>query len=189
MIKIPSDITMIVLDMDGTIYRKQRMVRYMLRKQWRHFPKLIAERRWRKAQRKALRTGGDMPQMPVSEEWYRQSYLPSMVEVIREHYTPQAWLQPLLEQCKHRNIPVIILSDYEAVTDKLQALGLDASAFAAVLATGEMGTIKPDKRLGERVQQALHAETIDWRHVLFVGDRPDTDGLLAQALGAQFIQV
>ena len=196
-IPIPDDITAVVLDLDGTIYRKPKMALYMLLKQWCHLPSLIAERRWRKAQRKALREGKLMPSMPVSEQWYRQNYLPSMVDIIAKHYQPQPWLQPLISECKRRHIQLIILSDYEAATAKLQALGIDPKLFDLILSTGDFSTIKPDPQLGEIIagyllsgqSDATHKKNnaaIIWQHVLFIGDREDTDGMLAHALGAQF---
>lgn len=195
-IPIPDDIKVVVLDMDGTIYRKPRMAWYMICKQWRNLPSLIAERRWRKAQRKALLTGLEMPNMPVSTNWYRTSYLPSMMQIITKHYTVQPWLQSLLEECKRRGINIAILSDYEAVEEKLHTLELNPADFDAILATGDFDTIKPDKRLGAILLHHLYPSTTDtnnaafnWRQVLFIGDREDTDGQLAHALGAQFIKV
>lgn len=189
-ITIPENIAVVVLDLDGTIYRKPRIGLYMFAKQWRHLPLLIAERRWRKAQRQALVTGGVMPPRPVPELWYRTSYLPSMVDVIAKHYKPALWLQPLMDECKQREVPVVILSDYEAVTEKLRVLGLQPEAFDAILASGDFGTIKPDPKLGEILAAHISKNAaVNWQQVLFIGDRQDTDGLLAQALGAQFILV
>lgn len=189
-ITIPENIAVVVLDLDGTIYRKPRIGLYMFAKQWRHLPLLIAERRWRKAQRQALVTGGVMPPRPVPELWYRTSYLPSMVDVIAKHYKPALWLQPLMDECKQREIPIVILSDYEAVTEKLRVLGLQPEAFDAILASGDFGTIKPDPKLGEILAAHISKNAaVNWQQVLFIGDRQDTDGLLAQALGAQFILV
>ena len=186
---IPERVAVVVLDLDGTIYRKPRMAWYMLRKQWRHLPSLIAERRWRKAQRNALKQGKPMPPMPVPEQWYRNSYLPSMVQIIAEHYSPQPWLQPLLDECKQRKIQVLILSDYEAAVDKLHALRLNPADFDTILSTGDFGTIKPDPALGNILRTVIKNAAISWQQVLFIGDRPDTDGQLAHALGAQFYLV
>lgn len=193
-ISIPEYIAVVVLDMDGTIYRKPRMALHMIGKQWRHLPSLIAERRWRKAQRQALKAGAPMPKMPVAEKWYKESYLPSMVKIIAKHYQPQEWVKPLIDTCKQRGVKLVILSDYEAVTDKLQVLGLDPADFDVILATGEEATVKPDPRLGDILLRKLYPSgksnaAFDWRHVLFIGDREDTDGLLAKHLGAQFIKV
>ena len=109
-----------------------------------------------------------------------------MVDIIAEHYSPAAWLQPLLDECRQRKIQVIILSDYEAATDKLRALHLDATAFDSILSTGDYGTIKPDPKLGDILRTAIKNAAVNWQQVLFIGDRLDTDGQLAHALGAQF---
>lgn len=188
-ISIPPDVTLVVLDLDGTIYAKPRMSLHMMHRLRHDMPYLMAERRWRKAHRQALKTGSPIPPKPVPEQWYRQSYLPTMVQIIADYYHPQKWVQPLLDECRMRNIKVVVLSDYEAALDKLRVLGLDASAFDAVLATSDLGSIKPDPRLGDKLKDAISNAALDWRHVLFIGDRKDTDGLLAKALGAQFMHV
>lgn len=193
-ISIPGDITLVVLDLDGTIYRKPHMAWHMIRSQWRHLPSLIAERRWRKAQRKALKEGGEMPPQPVTDRWYRLVYLPAMVQIIAKHYKAEPWVQPLIDECHTRGIKLVLLSDYEATEDKLRVLHLNPADFDCILSTGDLGTIKPDPRLGEILMQHLyplgHApDTLCWQHTLFIGDRADTDGLLAKALGAQYMQV
>lgn len=189
-IPIPKDIKAVVLDMDGTIYSKPRMAWYMIRKQRRHLPSLIAERRWRRRQR-AVVSGqtSAISRQRFTDKWYRENYLPSMVEVIRKHYHPQSWLQDLIDECKQRKIKIVILSDYEAVKEKLQALGLQTADFDAILAAGDYGTVKPDPRLGDAVKTAINNAALNWRQVLFIGDREDTDGQLAKALGAQFLKV
>lgn len=197
-ISIPEGVTVVVLDLDGTIYRKPRMALHMLRKQWRYLPSLVAERRYRCKQRKALNSQSPVGKQPFSEQWYRENYLPSMVEIIAKHYEPQPWLQPLIDECRQRKIKLVILSDYEAATEKLQALGLKPKDFDLILSTGDQGTIKPDPILGFTLLNHLYPDqystdtnhaAFDWRQVLFIGDRQDTDGLLAQSLGAQFILV
>lgn len=192
MIRVPEDISMVVLDLDGTIYRKPKMTWYMLRKQWCHLPSLLSERLFRRHQRKAIANGQQLTaggQAVTASSWYSENYLTSMVEIIREHYQLQEWVRPLLAECKQRGIRLIILSDYEAAEDKLSALGLAPEAFDAVLSTGDLGTIKPDSRLGEMIADKMNNAAIDWRHVLFIGDRDDTDGLLAKALHAQYVHV
>ena len=191
-ISIPEGITLVVLDLDGTLYRKPHMSWHMIRRQWRHLPSMIAERRWRKAHRRALEKGEPIPPMPVDEHWYYTAYLPTMVQIIAEYYTAQPWVQPLLDECRSRGIKRVLLSDYEAELDKLRVLHLNPDDFDCILSTGDLGTIKPDPRLGEMILQHLYprqSRVADWQHALFIGDRPDTDGKLAQALGAQFIQV
>lgn len=184
---------LIIIDVDGTLYKKPRMAWYMICAEWRHLHFLALERRLRRWQRQHL--GQDLHRCHLQkkkkfwqrfEAWYSYSYLPTMVEVIRSRYTLQPWVKPLLNDCHEQHIPVVLLSDYEAVEQKLEVLGLSSSQFAAVFSTADFGTIKPDPILGQRIIEALDMPDIDWRNVLFIGDRPDTDGALATALGAQF---
>ena len=156
-ISIPKDVSLVVLDLDGTLYRKPRMAWYMIRSQWRHLPSLAAERRYRRL-------------------------------------LPEPWVQPLLDDCHTRGVKVALLSDYEAAVDKLRVLRLNPDDFDCILSTGDLGTIKPDPSLGDMLLRHLYPagdmpDPFPWQHALFIGDRQDTDGMLAHALGAQFVQV
>ena len=201
-LSIPEGVRLVVLDLDGTLYRKPRMAWYMIRSQWRHLPSLIAERRYRRRQRRDLALRGKEGQKrniliegqkeTFSQSWYRNSYLPAMVRIIAHHYKAEPWVQPMLNECHRRGIKVALLSDYEAAPDKLLALHLNPDDFDCILSTGDFDTIKPDPHLGEILLQHLFPageKATDWQHTLFIGDRLDTDGKLAQALGAQYIQV
>ena len=177
-ISIPKDVSLVVLDLDGTLYRKPRMAWYMIRSQWRHLPSLAAERRYRR----------------LLHKWYNESYLPAMVRVIARHYKAEPWVQPLLDDCHTRGIKVALLSDYEAAVDKLRVLRLNPDDFDCILSTGNLGTIKPDPSLGDMLLRHLYPagdmpDPFPWQYALFIGDRQDTDGMLAHALGAQFMQV
>ena len=197
-IDIPAGIRLIVLDMDGTIYSKPHMTSRMLLTQWHHLPFMVHERITRAYRRRQVGKCEAPDRLlrakwpTLYSRWYKRSYLPSMVKIIGRYYRPQAWLHPLLDECRQRQIPVVILSDYEAVTDKLHILGLKEEMFDGVYATSEAGTLKPDPRLGTYVMEQVYpdaAKRPEWKNVLFVGDRPDTDGALAEALGAQYLRV
>lgn len=198
-ISIPKDVSLVVLDLDGTLYRKPRMAWYMIRSQWRHLPSLAAERRYRRLLRRRLtldtaNTPAKTVTREFSDKWYNESYLPAMVRVIARHYKAEPWVQPLLDDCHTRGIKVALLSDYEAAVDKLRVLRLNPDDFDCILSTGDLGTIKPDPGLGDMLLRHLYPagdmpDPFPWQHALFIGDRQDTDGMLAHALGAQFMQV
>lgn len=198
-ISIPKDVSLVVLDLDGTLYRKPRMAWYMIRSQWRHLPSLAAERRYRRLLRRRLaldtaNTPAKTVTREFSDKWYNESYLPAMVRVIARHYKAEPWVQPLLDDCHTRGVKVALLSDYEAAVDKLRVLRLNPDDFDCILSTGDLGTIKPDPGLGDMLLRHLYPagdmpDPFPWQHALFIGDRQDTDGMLAHALGAQFMQV
>ena len=135
-ISIPKDVSLVVLDLDGTLYRKPRMAWYMIRSQWRHLPSLAAERRYRRLlqRRLALNTANTSAKTVTrefSDKWYNESYLPAMVRVIARHYKAEPWVQPLLDDCHTRGVKVALLSDYEAAVDKLRVLRLNPDDFDA----------------------------------------------------------
>ena len=165
-ISIPKNVSLVVLDLDGTLYRKPRMAWYMIRSQWRHLPSLAAERRYRRLLRRRLAL--DTANTPAKT-------------VTRD-------------DCHTRGVKVALLSDYEAAVDKLRVLRLNPDDFDCILSTGDLGTIKPDPSLGDMLLRHLYPagdmpDPFPWQHALFIGDRQDTDGMLAHALGAQFMQV
>ena len=188
-----------MLDLARTLYRKPRMAWYMIRSQWRHLPSLAAERRYRRLLRRRLalntaNTSAKTVTREFSDKWYNESYLPAMVRVIARHYKAEPWVQPLLDDCHTRGVKVALLSDYEAAVDKLRVLRLNPDDFDCILSTGDLGTIKPDPSLGDMLLRHLYPaddmpDPFPWQHALFIGDRQDTDGMLAHALGAQFMQV
>ena len=145
-ISIPKDVSLVVLDLDGTLYRKPRMAWYMIRSQWRHLPSLAAERRYRRLLRRRLaldtaNTPAKTVTREFSDKWYNESYLPAMVRVIARHYKAEPWVQPLLDDCHTRGVKVALLSDYEAAVDKLRVLRLNPDDFDCILSTGDLGTM------------------------------------------------
>lgn len=186
------------MDVDGTVYSKPHMTRRMLLAQWHHLPFMLHERVMRSYRRRQIgrcdepEKLGRGPRITLYDRWYKRSYLPAMVKVIGKYYHTQEWLQPMLDECRKRNIPVVLLSDYEAVMDKLNVLGLAPEKFAGIYTASDALTLKPDPRLGAYVMNKLYPDASErpaWKDVLFIGDRPDTDGELAKALGASFIRV
>ena len=89
-ISIPNDVALVVLDLDGTLYRKPRMAWYMIRSQWRQLPSLAAERRYRRLLRRrlALNTSNAHDKtvtQEFSDKWYNETELPAMVRIIARH--------------------------------------------------------------------------------------------------------
>jgi FMN phosphatase YigB (HAD superfamily) len=83
-------------------------------------------------------------------------------------------------------VPVAVVSDRGAVRQKLAALHLDEVAWCTCIGATDSGVLKPHPRC---LQQVAHAMDIDVSQLLHIGDRDDTDGAAARAVGAQFIQV
>lgn len=81
---------------------------------------------------------------------------------------------------------MVIYSDYGAVIEKLEALGIDPSPFDMIISAPELGALKPSESCARRLLEMLEA---DPKTTLFVGDREDKDGASANAVGAQYLKV
>jgi FMN phosphatase YigB (HAD superfamily) len=79
-----------------------------------------------------------------------------------------------------------VLSDFNRVRGRLEALGLPLDLFDTVDSSEEFGALKPSTRPFVHIAQrwGLAAE-----QVLVVGDRDDTDGAAARAAGMHFVRV
>ena len=83
-------------------------------------------------------------------------------------------------------VRVVVLSDYDMVEEKLEALGLSGSMFDWVAAAPALGGLKPAHQLMTVVAERMGVRP---SQCLVLGDREDTDGALARATGAQFYLV
>lgn len=198
--KLHSNIRVVVFDLDGTLYSKHGMVRRMLFSSPLDWRKMLADRQTRKQLRGKWLKNKDMfyrtyfqtmalhcSSTPDSmREWYFDTYMPLMVSVLKKYYSIAAWVRPFINQCKKRGIRLVVLSDYGHTHEKLAALGLDIKMFDWVVSAPELGGLKPAAQLMNKVAERMMVAPQD---CLVVGDREDTDGAMAQAVGATFYLV
>lgn len=168
----------------------------------------LASLGWRRAQlwRTALRHPGLARGLPRAIEasrgsrshglhaaWARAAGVePNVVEAVLRHevpalfarLTPRATVVALLDEARTRGIPAAVVSDHAGV-EKLRALGL-LHHFSAVVDCSDHGAIKP---LGDGLFAALAVLGTVPSRTLVVGDRPETDGSMASAVGARYRDV
>ena len=197
---LTDDIEAVVLDLDGTIYNKRHLPAYLIIRNILWLPLLSAEQKTRKAMRgiyignkEAFYTGffhrmaQGRPFTPaMARWWYFHKYMPSMVYTLKRHFRPQPWFGDFLLECRKRHLRVVVYSDYGFVEEKLFALGLHADMFEFVVSAPSLGGLKPARECAEEIAKRLNIQPA---HCLFIGDRDDTDGASARAIGAKFCQV
>ena len=190
---------LVVFDLDGTLYDKRGLsLRMVLHAPW-DLMKMRAERQTR-ARMKGLWLGTEnfvqtyneqlaqrMGCSPLqAKEWYEQRYMPLMVKLIGKYQPLGEWVLPFVQDCQHKGIKMVVLSDYGFVNEKLQALGLEPSLFDWVVSAPELGGLKPAAELMHHVAERMGVAVED---CLVIGDREDTDGEMARRSGAQFRKV
>ena len=191
---------LVIFDLDGTLYDKRGIIGKMMMLGIGHWSLLLAERRTRKAFR-GLYMGSEelfyrayfhkmakrtlLSEKQVSK-WYHKVYMPMMVRVLQRWHHAMPWVKPFVKECRERGIKMVVLSDYGHTHEKLAALDIEEQLFDWVVSAPELGGLKPAPQLMSRVVERMNM-TPD--QCLVIGDREDTDGLLAEAAGARFFLV
>lgn len=166
----------VVLDLDGTLYNKQGLARRMLRRLWWSLPLLAVDRL----------AHGACWRWVVRTRWYRRIYMPTMVRMIAEGCSAREEVLQFISECRRKQIPMAVYSDYAFVPEKLRVLGIDAEQFALLVDSPTLGVRKPSREAALQLLAMLHAEPAT---TLFVGDRDDTDGETARLVGARFLKI
>ena len=191
------NIDAVITDLDGTLYDKPYMALRLVLRDVLHLPYLVAERLARRKLRGQSFSSAEafydvyfremahhqLFSPAGARRWYKETYLPTMTDIIRRHYTLRPWVPQFIQRCKELNIPIVVYSDYDFVKEKLMALKLDESNFAFAVSSPSLGGLKPAKASS---QQILNILGVKAERTLFIGDRDDTDGATARAVGAKF---
>ena len=190
----------VVLDLDGTLYDKRGLAKRVVQKLWWCLPLLAAERLARKNAHYvqyaseeeffgaffATMARGHWWSASIAARWYFRIYMPTMIAMIKKYHHPRQEVMALVDECRQRGICMAIYSDYGAVVEKLEALGIDPNLFELMISAPELGALKPSEPCARRVMEMLQAvpET-----TLFVGDRDEKDGESARSVGAHFLLI
>ncbi len=198
--KLLADCQCVVFDLDGTLYNKRLLPLRMVLADWKHLGLLKSERAARKQLAGKYFGSSDelykmlfsvMSQLsgkPVEEvkKWYDRVYMPTMIDVLKNHYKPASYTSELLAYLKKENIRTVVFSDYDCIKEKLRAIGLSTNDFAYIYSAPDMGGLKPCKEAFENM--LAHIE-IEPKQALMIGDRLDTDGAGANNVGMPFYQI
>ncbi len=190
----------VVFDLDGTLYNKRWLPLHLIFGDIRHAFLLCSERNSRR-QLKGLEFGDadtfyrtlfnhiscfqNVPYM-TARDWYFGKYMPLTIRVLGKYYQAGKFVEPLLRELRSRGIKTVVFSDYRCVDEKLIALGIDPEWFDYREAAMELGGLKPNKILFQRLLQTIGTTA---QETLMIGDRNDTDGAGAASVGMKFLKV
>lgn len=190
----------VIFDLDGTLYNKRFLPLRLILGDLKNTFLLASERNARR-QLKGLEFGDadtfyrtlfthisqyqHVPYM-TARDWYFGKYLPLTISILEKHYKAGEFVKPLLSELRQRGIRTMVFSDYRCVDEKLQALGIDPNWFDYREAAMDLGGLKPNKKLFQRLLQLLGTAP---EETLMIGDREDTDGAGAKKVGMKFLKV
>ena len=185
----------IIFDLDGTLYDKKALARRLILSSLCRGD-LGFLRREQKARKKLRGSPFDseeqfyeaffqeFPNPVKARRWYFQRYMPMMVRILQKHYQLYAWVPEIVKQIQEQHVKVVIFSDYGCVSEKLQAIGFDPRWADALFDAPSLGGLKPCK---ESFAKLCEKMGVSPQECLMVGDREDTDGLGAAAVGMPFL--
>lgn len=121
-----------------------------------------------------------------ASKWYHDKYMPLQCAVLRMYYEPRPFVPELLQSLHDRGIKIILYSDYGHAEEKVAALDIPGDLFDGNVSAAKMGGLKPCKASMERLMAMFNLSV---ESTLYVGDRDDTDGGSASAVGLEFYNV
>ena len=192
-------IKVVVFDLDGTLYDKRLLPFRLVVSDLKHCWMIASERNARRKLKGQyfgtpdafyeslfahIASHQNIPAL-YAKQWYFGEYMPLMVRVLEKHYKAGEFVVPLIGELHRRGIRVAVFSDYRCVEEKLRAIGLDPELFDYRIASPELGGLKPNKMLFEKVLRTVGV-TAD--EALMIGDREDTDGAGARSVGMRYVR-
>lgn len=189
----------VIFDLDGTIYNKKKLTGRIIRGELDRLHILSREQAVRKEIKgisfgtpeafydeffRRMAAGQLLLTEKVARNWYFHHYMPTMVRVLHLLYNVEPWAKELALALRRAGKQVVVYSDYGCVKEKLQALGIDEAYFDFAFDAPSLGGLKPCK---ESMEKVIAAVGVPANRCLMIGDRDDTDGESARAVGANYL--
>ena len=187
----------VIFDLDGTLYDKSGLARRLI------FAELLRGRlrmlKREREVRKELRGQHfgsedafydvffacfDRPEM--ARRWYFEEYMPDMVAILRKHYRIAPWVETMMLELRTNGKKVVVFSDYGFVEEKLRAIGFRLDWADRIFDAPSLGGLKPCRESFETLCHEIGCPPSD---CMMVGDRDDTDGAGARAVGMPFVHI
>lgn len=190
----------VVFDFDGTLYDKKGMGTKVILRNVRHLRMLSATRKactsfrgkyfgskdklFSKLFAQIAEKTGVTPK--EAENWYCESYIGSMIRILRKYYKLRPKSKEVIEELHKRGITVILYSDYGMCEERVAAIGGNLSDFDKLYSSSEFGGLKPSEKAFNKM---LSENGFSAGEVLIVGDSEECDGECARRSGAKFFPI
>lgn len=194
-----SELAGVVFDLDGTLYDKRPLERYMMRRLPLGLLRLYRYTRVRtslagvdlgsaagieaETLRRLARGAGAQERW---RRWIYGTYDPLVIEGMRRAVRPYPGVVEVLRRLRGGGLRVGLVSDYRGVEARLEALGIDGGLFDFTLVTEAEGVMKPAPRAAALTIAGMGAPG---PALLMVGDRAFADQRFAEGSGMGFLGV
>lgn len=184
----------VIFDLDGTLYDKSALARRLIISSLAHGDLRLLGRE--RQVRKKLRGNpfdseeqfyeaffAEFSHPDKARQWYFQRYMPLMIRILQKKYTLYPWVRDVFKSLKEKEIRTVIFSDYGCVREKLEAIDFDPQWADFLFDAPALGGLKPCRDSFAKICALLEVRPEEcW----MIGDRRDTDGLGAAAVGMPF---
>jgi HAD superfamily hydrolase (TIGR01549 family) len=119
-------------------------------------------------------------------QWYFVRYMPRLIRVLRQFYSPRSGAAEFFQTLEHGKIPHAVYSDYPRARERLEAIGLDPGVCGLIFGPENFGARKPAAAPFLAIAAALGCEP---GKTLVIGDKDNADGVGAKAAGMMYLRV
>lgn len=189
----------VVFDLDGTLYDKRPVERFVATRMLWQLPRLLRYTRVRTqlagvdlgdgpaiARETLLRLAADERARQRWQRWIAGRYEPLVLTALQTVARAQPGAHELLARLRGAGLRLGLVSDYRGAEDRLRALGIDPASFDFLLVTEQHGAMKPAARMAA---MTLAGMGLPASQLVMVGDRAFADQRFAEACGMPFLGV
>ncbi|MBN2340142.1 MAG: HAD-IA family hydrolase [Deltaproteobacteria bacterium] len=197
---VEQDIQGIIFDLDGTLYSMRFMkmkMTFLLMGTIGFLRNLFAARAFvrRNAYENqdqllramydelASKTGKTAVQ---AEQWFQGAFRAAFIRLLARGTSARSGLVSLLNCLNQKNIKLAVISDFDWVSSRLEALQIPTQLFDTLRCSEEFGVLKPAPKPFLEVAAQWNLSP---NQVLVVGDRADRDGECAKNAGMSFLGI
>jgi HAD superfamily hydrolase (TIGR01549 family) len=190
----------IVFDLDGTLYDKDPIKWYMLKRffpdifrlyKYIKFRKTLIGKDFQSAEQlreytlKTLAENNTNKQQNWND-WLENKYYPVLMQCFQEKLEAYPNINKLLHHLDQANLEMIVISDYRQVQERLNILKIETKYFKLMQGTEELGAMKPAQKIIDLILTTINHPP---EQILVIGDRYDTDMKMAELGGMLFLGV
>jgi FMN phosphatase YigB (HAD superfamily) len=198
----PKDISAIIFDLDGTLYRMKWFMKPLLT--IKLFPRSIFLPRYMRVRKlfsgREMQNGHTLMQSMAAElvktnpattmdsmvSWVMDDFYRAFIGCMMFFRNSRPGLKDTLLLLKEKGYMLGVISDFAYIEQRLEKLEIPYKIFNTLLSSETAGALKPHPRPFFSLAQNGNKTT---ERILVIGDREDTDGLAASACGMYFLPV
>lgn len=200
--EFPKSLKGIVFDLDGTLYHMRWFMKPMLTAKLAPgmlmLPRYMAVRKefsgrdlqngqaLLTAMAKRLANASKTGTTESMLQWIHKKFYKAFISCMPFLKNSRPGISDVLNLLWQKDYYLGVLSDFACITERLAGLQIDQRVFHSLVSSESEGCLKPCPRPLQMIAQSWYLKPSE---IVVIGDRDDTDGLIAEAAGMHFIKI